>query len=90
MKRVLVALAVASVLPMPSQAQDPAKLAAYCNQLFVQADRAMSRRSEGGGGPSLTVQGAGIDCQKGRYDQAIRELTKVLRGQGYTVPPPPT
>ena len=30
MKRVLLALAVASVLPMPSQAQDPAKLAAYC------------------------------------------------------------
>jgi len=41
-----------------------------------------------GGGPSLTVQGAGVDCQKGRYQQGIRELEKVLRGQGYTVPPP--
>jgi hypothetical protein len=52
------------------------------------ADRALSRRSEGGGGPSLTVQGAGVDCQKGRYEQGIRELEKILRSQGYTVPPP--
>jgi hypothetical protein len=91
MRRGLLTLALAAVLPAPGHAQqDPAKLAAYCNQLFVQADRAMSRRSEGGGGPSLTVQGAGVDCQRGRYDQGIRELTKVLRGQGYTVPPPPS
>jgi len=90
MRRILLSLAVAAVLPAPGHAeQDPIKLAARCNQLFAMADRALSRRSEGGGGPSLTVQGAGVDCSKGRYEQGIRELEKVLRSQGYTVPPPP-
>ena len=65
------------------------KLKARCDQLFPLADRAVSRRGEGGGGPNLAVQGAGVDCSKGRYEQGIRELEKVLRGQGYTVPPPP-
>lgn len=82
------AAAVLCAVPMSSQAQDD-KLQARCTQLFQMADRALSRRSEGGGGPNLTVQGAYVDCQKGRYDQGIRELEKVLRGQGYTLPPPP-
>lgn len=82
--------AVFVVLPAAGHAQqDPAQLAARCNQLFIMADRAMSRRGEGGGGPNLTVQGAGVDCQKGRYEQGIRDLERVLRSQGYTIPPPP-
>ena len=83
----LLATSAACALPTASGAQQD--LAARCNQLFTTADRALSRRSEGGGGPSLTVQGAGVDCQKGRYEQGIRDLEKVLRAQGYTVPPPP-
>jgi hypothetical protein len=87
MRRLGLALLLCAV-PMTGQAQDDAgKLAARCSQLFALADRALSRRSEGGGGPSLSVQGAGVDCQKGRYEQGIRELEKILRGQGYTVPP---
>lgn len=82
----LLAGSVVCALPTAGRAQQD--LAARCNQLFAMADRALSRRSEGGGGPSLTVQGAGVDCQKGRYEQGIRELEKVLRNQGYTVPPP--
>ena len=39
-------------------------------------------------GPNMIVQGAYVDCQKGRYAQGIAELEKVLRSQGYTVPPP--
>ena len=45
---------------------------------------------EGNGGPNMTVQGAGVDCRRGRYDQAIRDLERVIRGQGFTVPPPPS
>jgi len=74
-------------LPATSQAQDD-KLQARCNQLYTMADRALSRRGEGGGGPNMIVQGAYVDCQKGRYAQGIAELEKVLRSQGYTVPPP--
>jgi hypothetical protein len=70
------------------QAQDD-KLKARCNQLYAMADRALSRRGEGSGGPNMIVQSAGLDCQKGRYEQGIRELEKVLRNQGYTVPPAP-
>jgi len=91
MRRVLLAaLVLAAGVPAAGRAQqDPAKLAARCSQLFAVADRALSRRGEGGGGPNMIVQGAGIDCQKGRYEQGIRDLEKVLRSQGYTVPPPP-
>jgi hypothetical protein len=89
MRRILLALALATAVPAPGQAQDTSRLAARCNQLFTMADRALTRRGEGSGGPNMIVQGAGIDCQKGRYEQGIRDLEKVLRSQGYTVPPPP-
>jgi hypothetical protein len=90
MRRVLLAaLALASLLAAPGQAQDTSKLAARCSQLYAVADRALTRRGEGSGGPNMIVQGAGIDCQKGRYEQGIRDLERVLRSQGYTVPPPP-
>ncbi len=84
----LLAAALLGAVPAASEAQDD-KLKARCAQLYTMADRALSRRSEGGGGPNLTVQGASVDCQKGRYDQGIRTLEKELRNQGYTLPPPP-
>ena len=74
-------------MPGLAQAQDN-PLKARCSQLYQFADRSLSRRSEGGGGSNMIVQGAGIDCQKGRYEQGIRDLENVLRNQGYTVPPP--
>lgn len=90
MRRILLAtLALAATLPAPGQAQDSSALAARCNQLFTVADRALTRRGEGSGGPNMIVQGAGIDCQRGRYEQGIRDLERVLRSQGHTVPPPP-
>ncbi|MBN9085674.1 MAG: hypothetical protein J0J01_02095 [Reyranella sp.] len=82
------AAAALCAVPVVAQAQDD-KLKARCNQLYAMADRALSRRGEGGGGPNMIVQSAGIDCQKGRYEQGIRDLEKVLRAQGYTVPPAP-
>jgi hypothetical protein len=87
----LCTLAAAAVctLPMASRAQQNS-LAARCDQLSTVADRVLSRRGKGGGGPNMTVMGAGVDCRRGRYEQGIRDLERVLRAQGYTVPPPPT
>jgi hypothetical protein len=85
---VLLAAGVLCALPVLGQAQDD-KLKARCSQLFTMADRALSRRGEGGGGPNMIVQSAGLDCQKGRYEQGIRDLEKALRSQGYTIPPAP-
>ena len=85
MKRLLL-LALGLGLPFAADAQD-ATLKARCDQLYALADRAMSRRGKGGSGPNLTVQGASVDCAKGRYAQGIATFEKVLRSQGYTVPP---
>jgi hypothetical protein len=86
-RHLLLTAALLCAAPVASHAQDDA-LRARCDQLFTMADRALSRRGEGGGGPNMIVQGAGIDCRRGRFEQGIRELERVLRAQGYTVPPP--
>ena len=65
------------------------QLAARCSQLYALADRYLTRRGEGSGGPNMTLLGAGLDCQKGRYDAGIKTLEKLLHGQGVTIPPPP-
>lgn len=89
MRRVLLGTLALAALPATGHAQqDTTALAARCNQLYTVADRALTRRGEGSGGPNMIVQGAGIDCQRGRYEQGIRDLERVLRSQGYTVPPP--
>ena len=75
-----------SAAPLAVWAQDD-KLKARCDQLYTMADRALTRRGEGSGGPNMIVQGAGIDCQRGRYDRGIADLERVLRSQGFTVPP---
>jgi hypothetical protein len=84
----VLAAGLAATLPMAGWTQDASALAARCSQLYAVADRALSRRGEGGGGANMIVQGANIDCQKGRYEQGIRDLEKALRAQGYTVPRP--
>jgi hypothetical protein len=86
-RRRLLAIGLCAI-PFAGHAQDD-KLRARCDQLFPLADRAMSRRGKGGSGPSLTVQGAGLDCAQGRYEQGIATLETILRNQGYTVPAPP-
>lgn len=62
--------------------------AARCAQLLAFWDRYGVRRSEGGGGPGMTRLGAGVDCDKGRYDSGIRAMEGLIRQNGYTVPPP--
>ena len=71
-----------------AQQADEAKKA-RCSQLLTVADRYLMRRGEGSGGPDMTVLGARIDCEKGRYDQGIRALEKELSAQRIPVPPPP-
>ena len=65
------------------------QLAARCSQLYGVADRYLTRRGEGSGGPNMILVGAGLDCQKGRYDSGIKTLEKLLRDQRLTIPPPP-
>jgi hypothetical protein len=88
MRRRFLFTGLLGVLPFRAQAQDD-KLKARCDQLYALASRALTRRGEGSGGPNMIVEGAGVDCRRGRYDQGIRDLEKVLRAQGYTVPPAP-
>jgi hypothetical protein len=76
------------IVPFAGDAQDDG-LKARCDQLYRMADWALSRRHRGGSGPNLAVQGAAVDCSKGRYEQGIRELERLLRNQGFTVPPAP-
>jgi hypothetical protein len=67
------------LLPGGLQAQQTnEQLAARCAELGAIFDRYGTRRSEGSGGPDMTRLGAGIDCQKGRYQQGIKALEGVL------------
>jgi hypothetical protein len=88
MRRLFLLALALGALPFAADAQDD-KLKARCDQLYPLADRALSRRGEGGGGPNLAVQGGYVDCQQGRYAQGIAVFEKALRSQGYTVPPAP-
>jgi hypothetical protein len=66
-----------------------AQLAARCSQLYGTASRYASggAGAEGSLGSNLGVIDAGLDCQKGRYDQGIRALEKILNGQRIAYPP---
>ena len=77
--------------PFPSARAQPTseQLAARCSQLYALADRYLTRRGEGSGGPNMILLGAGLDCQKGRYEQGVATLEELLRGQRVTIPPPP-
>jgi hypothetical protein len=89
MSRLGQALVVLALLRGEAVAQGAGEdKAARCYQLAGLADRWLTRRGEGSGGPNMIVVGARLDCDKGRYDSAIRDLERVLRGQGITVPPP--
>jgi len=65
------------------------QLAARCNQLYGIASRAVSggAGAEGSSASDMGVIGAGLDCQKGRYDEGIKALEKILTGQRVSYPP---
>jgi hypothetical protein len=69
-------------------AQPGNQLAARCSQLYGIASRSVSGPGgEGSPGPNMRVIGAGLDCQKGRYDEGIRALETILNGQRIAYPP---
>lgn len=84
----LSALTVAALLPGASYGQQTNdQLAARCAELGALFDRFGTRRGEGSGGPDMTRLGAGIDCQRGRYEQGIRALEGLLQRNRIPFPP---
>jgi hypothetical protein len=65
------------------------QLGARCNQLYGIASRTVSggAGAEGSSASNMGVIGAGLDCQKGRYDEGIKALEKILNGQRVSYPP---
>lgn len=82
----LLAITIAAFGAAPGFAQVDEQKAARCAQLAGLFDRYAARRGEGSGGPNLTRAGAGLDCERGRYDQGIKALEDLLRRNGITVP----
>lgn len=67
--------------------QTDEQLAARCAQLGALFDRYNLQRGEGSGGPNMARLGAGIDCQRGRYQQGIRALEELLQRSRIPYPP---
>jgi len=67
--------------------QSSEQLAARCAQLGGLYDRYNLQRGEGSGGPNMARLGAGIDCQKGRYEQGIKALEELLQRNRIPYPP---
>jgi hypothetical protein len=65
------------------------QLAARCAELGAIFDKYGTRRGEGSGGPDMIRLGAGIDCQKGRYDQGIKALEDLLNRNRIPYPSAP-
>ena len=81
-------LALSALASVPTHAQQTnEQLAARCAELGALYDRYNTRRSEGSGGPDMTRLGAGIDCQKGRYQQGIKALEDLLQRNRISYPP---
>ncbi len=81
------AILASGMLAAPSQAQQTnAQLAARCAELGALYDKYNTRRSEGSGGPDMQRLGAGIDCQKGRYEQGIKTLEDLLQRSRISYP----
>jgi hypothetical protein len=62
--------------------------AARCRQLYGIGSRYVSGPGgEGSPAPNMGVIEAGLDCQKGRYDNGIKALEKILSRQRISYPP---
>jgi len=82
------ALAASLLGSMAAHAQQTnEQLAARCAELGALYDRYNTRRGEGSGGPDMVRLGAGIDCQRGRYQQGIKALEDLLQRSRIPIPP---
>ena len=74
-----------------ASAQSTEDLKARCNQLISYYDRFGASRSENSdGNRNMTRVGAGVDCEKGRYQESIAAMEGLLKQKHFDVPPPPT
>ena len=81
-------LSALASLPVAVPAQQTnEQLAARCAELGALFDRFNTRRGEGSGGPDMQRLGAGIDCQRGRYQQGIKTLEDLLQRNRISYPP---
>lgn len=83
----LACLVILAGLPAVANAQTNEQLAARCAELGRIFDRYNTIRSEGSGGPDMQRLGAGIDCQRGRYQQGIETLEDLLQRNRTPYPP---
>lgn len=62
-----------------------------CAQLIAYFDRfGASRSGNSDGFRNHTRLSALIDCERGLYDEGIKEIQNLLRRKKFTVPPPPS
>src|SRR5919198_3071364 len=74
-----------------ASAQTPQDLKARCNQLISYYDRYGASRSENSDGArNMTRIGAGVDCEKGHYQESITAMEALLKQKNFDVPPPPS
>jgi len=84
-------LLLAVLLPSTALAQSPAGDIAYCNRLadtferYIGRNEFSSNRSIGRG--NLDGDVAVTQCRQGRPEQAVPVLERVLRGNGFSLPP---
>ena len=83
-------LLLAGLAPAAAFAQ-PSADSAYCNRLADLYERYIGRNefspSRSYGRSSLDGDVASTQCRQGRPEQAIPVLERVLRGNGFTLPP---
>lgn len=84
-----VALVADAATCAPSLAEQTPK--ERCAQLIDFFDYyGTSRKENSDGSRNHTRIGAGIDCDRGLYEQGIKAMENLLRGKRFTVPPPPS
>jgi hypothetical protein len=87
----MIAVVLAAATATTASAQTPQDLKARCDQLISYYDRYGAGRSENSDGArNMTRIGAGVDCEKGRYQEAIASMENLLRSKSFEVPPPTT
>jgi hypothetical protein len=85
------AVLLLALLPATALAQTSPGDVAYCNRLADLYERYIGRNefspNRSFGRSSLEGDVASTQCRQGRPEQAIPVLERVLRGNGFTLPP---
>jgi hypothetical protein len=85
----MIAVVFAAAIANNASAQTEQDLKTRCSQLISYYDRYGAGRGENSDGArNFTRIGAGIDCDKGRYQESIAAMESLLRSKNFDVPPP--